>query len=701
MEWIISPEQLPLTRIPVMKLSPLPRAIGGLAIGLTVLIATTIFAQQLSSNAPADQETAKLVANMISKYHISQKPLDDRISAMLLNRFVKELDPQKLYFLKSDIDGLARYKDHLDELLKIGKVDFAYEVFALYLKRLDERLVVAHQLIDAPHDFTIDEGMDIDGDQIPWATDVKEINERWRKRIKYDLLTLKFDKTNGEDGRKRLHKRYDTLKHYAHDTEDNEVLEMFLSSLAHCFDPHSSYMSPQTVEDFQIQMKLSLDGIGAALRSEDGMTTVAQIVAGGAAERDGRLKVGDKIVAVGQESGEWQDVIEMKLNRVVRLIRGERGTKVRLRVIKEAGETAEYVLTRQMIELKASEVKGEIIQASDRVPDLKGRIGVINIPSFYRDFGGAQEGKEDFKSTARDVSKVLKEFRDKGGVDGIIVDLRMNGGGALSEAIEVSGLFIDRGPVVQVKEQNGRIKSHDDEEQGIEYSGPLVVLCNRLSASASEIFAAAVKDYGRGIVVGDTTTHGKGTVQNVMPVSAQMFRVLPGAKDRGALKLTINQFYRVNGDSTQNRGVQSDVVIPSLIDHMDLGESFLDNALAFDHIAAARHAEYDMATPPIVAALKDASAKRIIADVKFQQRAKDIERYLTRKNRKVVSLNEETLRRERDDDKATRDVEKEEEERETKADKLPVFAKTEYDDEVLHIAVDYASLLKAAKTAAR
>lgn len=684
-----------------MKFSPLPRAIGGLAIGLTVLIATTIFAQQLSTNAPADQETAKLVAGMIRKYHISQKPLDDRISGMLLNRFVKELDPQKLYFLKADIDGLQRYKEHLDELLMVGKVDFAYEVFALYLKRLDERVALAHQLIDAPHDFTIEESMNIDGDQIAWATDVKEINERWRKRIKYDLLTLKLEKTVGDDARKRLHKRYDTLKHYAHDTEDNEVLEMYLSSLAHCFDPHSSYMSPQTVEDFQIQMKLSLDGIGAALRSEDGMTTVAQIVAGGAAEKDGRLKVGDKIVAVAQADGDWQDVIEMKLNRVVRLIRGKSGTKVRLRVVKEAGETAEYVLTRQMIELKASEVKGEIIQNSDRIPDLKGRIGVINIPSFYRDFGGAQEGKDDFKSTARDVSKVLKEFRDKGGVDAIIVDLRMNGGGALSEAIEVSGLFIDRGPVVQVKEQNGRIKSHDDEESGIEYSGPLVVLCNRLSASASEIFAAAIKDYGRGIVVGDTTTHGKGTVQNVMPVSAQMFRVLPGAQDRGALKLTINQFYRVNGDSTQNRGVQSDIVLPSLIDHMDLGESFLDNALAFDHIAAARHAEYDLTNPQIIAALKEASAKRVAHDPKFQQRAKDIERYLARKNRKSVSLNEETLTKEREDDKAARDVEKDEEERETKADKLPVFAKTEYDDEVLHITADYASLLKAAKTAAR
>lgn len=694
-----------------MKCSPLPRAIGALAISLTVLVATTIFAQQFQ-NAPADQETAKLVAAMISKYHISQKPLDDRISGMLLNRYVKELDPQKLYFLKSDIDELAPFRDHLDELLKLGKVDFAYEVFAKYLKRLGERIVVAHQLIDAPHDFSIDENMIIDGDELQWAADTKELNERWRKRIKYDLLTMTLEskdskdketkeKTTLEDARKRLHKRYDSVKNYWEKFEDNEQLEMYLSSLAHCFDPHSSYMSPQTVEDFQIQMKLSLDGIGAALRSEDGMTVVAQIVAGGAAEKDGRLKVGDKIVAVAKPEGDWQDVVEMKLNRVVRLIRGERGTKVRLKVIKESGETAEYTLTRQMIELKASEVKGEIIQVGDRIPGLKGRVGVINIPSFYRDFGGAQEGKDDFKSTARDVQKVLKDFREQGGVDSIIVDLRMNGGGALSEAIEVSGLFIDRGPIVQIKEQNGRIKSHDDDEPGVEYNGPLVVLCNRLSASASEIFAAAIKDYGRGIVVGDTTTHGKGTVQNVMPVNNQMFRVLPGGKDRGALKLTINQFYRVNGDSTQNRGVQSDIVLPSLIDHMDLGESFLENALAFDHIAPARHAEYDMANPQVVTALKETSQKRVASDPKFQQREKDIERYVARKNRKSISLNVETLKREREEDKAARDVEKEEEDRETKADQLPVFAKTEYDNEVLHIAFDYASLLKAAKTAAR
>lgn len=683
-----------------MLLSPLSRAKTALTVGLMALVATTIFAQQASTTTAADQDTAKYVSSMISKFHISQKPLDDRISAMLVQRFVKELDPQKLYFVKPDIDGFAKYRDHLDDYLKQGKADFGYEVFALYLKRLDERLAVAHKLIDAPHDFALDESMVIDGDQLAWSADAAEANERWRKRVKYDLLTLQLDKVSAEDGRKRLHKRYDTVKRSAHDMEDNEVLEMYLSSMAHCFDPHSSYMSKQSVEDFEIQMRLSLQGIGAALQAEDGVTVVKQIVAGGAAEKDGRLKVGDKITAVGQEEGDFQEILEMKLNKVVRLIRGDGGTKVRLRVLKETGETVVYELTRQTIALTSQEVKGEIIQTGERVPGTKGRVGVINIPSFYRDFGGAQQGKDDFKSTARDVLKVLNDFRTQGGVDAIVVDLRMNGGGALSEAIEVSGLFIDRGPVVQVKEQNGRIKSHDDEEPGVEYSGPLLVLCNRLSASASEIFAAAIKDYGRGIVIGDVTTHGKGTVQNVMPVSSQMFRMLNGSKDRGSVKLTINQFYRVNGDSTQNRGVESDVVLPSLIDHMDLGESFLENALAFDHIAPAKFAAYGYNTPQVIAALKEASQKRVAVDPKFQQVAKDIERYLARKNRKTVSLNEEAMKRERDDDKAAKEVEKEEEENETKSDK-PVFAKTEYNNEVLQIALDYSSQLKAAKTAAR
>ena len=355
-----------------MKLHAPSRTSGVLTISVVFLVATTIFAQQIGGAQGPEQATVKLVADMITKYHISQKPLDDRISAMILQKFIKDLDSQKLYFLKSDIDGFARYRDQLDDLLKAGNVNFAHEVFKLYLQRLDERLAVAHQWIDAAHDFSLDESMMIDGEQVAWAPDVKELNDRWRKRVKYELLSLELDKVATDEAHKRLHKRYETIKRNAHDTEDNEVLEMFLSSVAHCFDPHSSYMSPQTVEDFQIQMRLSLQGIGAALRSEDGMTTVAQIVAGGAAEKDGRLKVGDKIVGVGQDDGDFQDVIEMKLNRVVRLIRGERGTKVRLKVLREAGQTTMIELVRQTIELKSSEVKGEIIQTSERLGDVQG-----------------------------------------------------------------------------------------------------------------------------------------------------------------------------------------------------------------------------------------------------------------------------------------------------------------------------------------
>ena len=674
------------------------KAVGVVTAGVMFLVATTIFAQQFGASQSSEQTTVKLVTDMITKYHISQKPLDDEISAKILKRFLKELDPLKLYFLKSDVDAFSRYRDQLDDLLKMGQTSFEHEVWNLYLKRLDERVALAHRLIDQPHDFTVDESINVDADQITWAADIKEMNDRWRKRVKYELLTLHLDKTEDEEARKRLHKRYDTIRKYDHDTEDGEVLERFLTTIAHCYDPHSSYMSTQTLEDFQIQMRLSLEGIGAALRSEDGMTTVASVVAGGAAEKDGRLKVGDKIVAVGQEDGDFQDVVEMRLNRVVRLIRGKVGTKVRLRILRDATQTLTIDLTRQTIELKSSEVKGEIIQAAEFGAAGRGRIGVINIPSFYRDFSGAQQGKDDFKSTARDVAKVLEDFTSAG-VDAVMIDLRMNGGGALSEAIEVTGLFIDKGPVVQVKEQNGRtIKSHEDEEPGVQYGGPLIVVCNRLSASASEIFAAAIKDYGRGIVIGDTTTHGKGTVQNVMPVSNKMFNIVPGQKDRGALKLTINQFYRVNGDSTQNKGVESDVVLPSLVDHMDLGESFMENALEFDRIKPARNVvNYGKADATVIATLKEDSERRIAADPKFQQIQKDIDRYIARKTRKTVSLNEESLRKEREDDKAEKDIEKEEEEHENKSDKAPVLAKNEYNAELLSIAVEYAGLLKGQK----
>lgn len=665
-----------------------------------LLVATTIFAQQLGRPTADDSMTARLVCSMISRYHINHGEIDDTVAPRLLDRFIEMLDPQKAYFMREDIDRFSQSKTQLDDLIKEGDVNFAYDVFDQYRRRFDQRIEYVHKLIEMPHDFTIDEQLDTDSEALLWATTDAEVNERWRRRVKYDILNRTLDKEEDiAEVRKRLHKRYNTLLRSIHDTETSEVLEMFLSALTHCFDPHSSYMSPQTLEEFRISMQLSLDGIGAALRSEDGNTFIASIVKGGAAFKDGRLEVGDQITAVAQETGDFVDIVEMKLSKVVRLIRGERGSKVRLQVAKaDTNETVIYEMIRRKIELSESAVKGEVIDTSDRL-GRKSKIGVINIPSFYRDFNGAEQGLEDFKSTARDLQKVLVDFRRRGDIEGIIIDLRYNGGGALSEAIEVTGLFIDQGPVVQVKEPKGKVKTYSDDIEGA-FNEPLIVVCNRMSASASEIFAGAIKDYGRGIVIGDMTTHGKGTVQNVMPVSPQMFQFF-NRKDRGALKLTINQFYRVNGDSTQNLGVKSDVVLPSLLDHMEIGESSLDNALAFDQIAAAEHSSLrGYVSADVTSQLQKQSRTRIAANEEFQKIQADIKEYLERKNRKSIPLNADQLRAERK--KNEKDTEKNDDDADANDDDDgPVLPVTAYNDEILNIAVDYVTLLRGNVTAQR
>jgi len=681
-----------------MKLNPPSKAASALSLCMFLLLGTAIFAQQASdSGSSTDSDTAKRVCAMVSRFHISGKPINDEISQKLMNRFIKQLDPQKLYFYKSDITNFEADKNQLDDKLTVGDVQFAYDCFDLYLKRLQERMDYAEQLVDVDHDFAVDESIVVDSKELDFPKDQSEMNERWRKRVKFDILSLILDDTKIEEARKQLHKRYSNNVKTMAQTEKAEKLEMYLSSLTHCFDPHSSYMSPQTLEDFRISMELSLDGIGAALRSEDGYTIVAEIVPGGAADADGRLKAGDKIIAVAQDDDDFVDVVEMKLSKVVRYIRGKRGTIVQLRVKKEKTSATEvYQLTRKKIELSTSEVKGKIIETGERIPGQTGRIGVISIPSFYRDFRGAQRGDENFKSTARDVRKVLYDFRDQGGVDGVVIDLRFNGGGALSEAIEVSGLFVDEGPVVQVKQMDGERKIHSDVEPGAVYTGPLVVVCNRLSASASEIFAGVIKDYKRGIIIGDTTTHGKGTVQNVMPVSNQMFSFLKG-QDLGALKLTINQFYRVNGDSTQNRGVRSDIVLPSLIDNMDLGESFLDDAMEFDKTEVAQFSSVGLVNPQILNSLQQSSTKRIVADKEFKETQAEIDKYLKKKNQKTISLVEAERRKELTNDK---DKEEKKKEEEKKADK-DIFKKDYYNDEILNITVDYMNVLKNMNTVQR
>ncbi|MDB5338474.1 MAG: carboxyl-terminal protease [Planctomycetaceae bacterium] len=660
------------------------------------LAGTALLAQQYAAPKPEFTQITKLVCQMIEKEHLIRSPINDVIAGRTVDHFIKELDPQKLYFLQSDVDEFNQVRTTLDDSVKQGNIDWAYSTFKRYLERLTQRMAEAERLVDATYDFTVKETMVYDAKELKWAVDDAEINERWRKRIKYDLLLFRLEKLPEEEAKKKLHSRYRNIKKNMFQTEPEDILEIFLSSLTSSYDPHSSYMSPRSEKEFRTVMKLSLDGIGAALKSEDGFTTVAQIVKGGAASRDGRLKVKDRIVGVGQKAEEIVDVVDMKLSNVVDMIRGERGTKVFLRIMPDgATETKVYEITRDKVELKDQEVKGEIIDVSTRIPGTRGRVGIVHIPSFYRDFQGQESGQEDFKSTTRDVKAVLKDFAAKGGVDALLIDLRFNGGGALSEAIELSGLFIDEGAVVQVKDQRGNVRHLDDEDTRIDFNGPLVVVCNRLAASASEIFAGVIRDYQRGIVVGDTTTHGKGTVQSVMPVGKRLFD-LGQSPDRGALKLTINQFYRVNGDSTQKLGVPSDVVLPSLLDHMDLGEASLDNVMAFDRVPPADHKNFRAVAPATVSLLRDRSKARVAASKEFTEINDNINKYLSRKKRKSISLNEEELKQER-----LQEEEKTKKEADDQTDKAdgPLFPSEAYNNELLAITLDYVSALNGTLTA--
>lgn len=659
------------------------------------------FARDSLSLSRNDGQTARQVARMVQTRHIAHPDIDDDLSSRLLTRYVDAWDAQKLYFLQSDIDEFNRSAADLDDQIESGNVEFATLVFDRIQQRMNERADVIDQQIDTEHDFTVDEEMITDPDDREWAASVDELNERWRKRIKFDLLMLKLDDTDTEEAKTRLHKRYRRSRSFMEQTEPHEVLESYLSSMTHCLDPHSSYMSPQTLQDFQIQMAQRLEGIGARLRFDDGYTLVEEVIDGGAAAADGRLVKGDRIVGVDPDGpngpAELIDVVEMKLTRVVENIRGESNTQVTLQVRKESGGTEEYVLTRQTVQIKDQDVEGKIIATGNWFEGQQEKIGILNIPSFYRDFSGASSGGL-FKSTSRDVRRVLADF-NRQGVDALIVDLRWNGGGALTEAVEVTGLFIPRGPVVQVREPGNSVKALEDEDPDVQWRKPMIVVCNRLSASASEIFAGAIKDYRRGIVVGDRTTHGKGTVQNVMPVTSLF------GGDRGALKLTISKFYRVNGDSTQTKGVVSDVILPSLLNHRDIGEDSLDNALAFDRIQHAGYVPYSSyLTDSMKDELSERSAARVESNSDFGRIARAIERYEERKNRTTISLNESTLRREEEEIKREQD---EEEEMIKKASGVSddedrdIFQDDFYNRELVQITLDYLELRNTLRTVNR
>jgi carboxyl-terminal processing protease len=641
---------------------------------------------------PNDRQITLAVRSYLEREHFTRRPIDDEIARRWFDIFLESLDPMKVYFLQSDIDAFLQKRDTLDDLVKRGDVSFAYEVYNRFLERVDARLPLIEKLLAAPQDFTKQESIIIDRDDTRWAASEAEAEDNWRRRIKYDLLVQKMEKTPPEEAKDKLRRRYASFAKRMHQMTSDELLETYLSSLTSSLDPHTSFMSPGTLENFEIGMRLQLDGIGASLKAEDGYTTVAELVPGGAADKDGRLQKKDRVVGVGQGTeGEIVDVVDMNLNEVVKLIRGKRGTIVRLKVI-PVGQTAPkvYDITRAKIELKDSEARGEVIEQGRKPDGTPYRIGVINLPSFYMDMAGARQGQAEYKSSTRDCKRLLDEFKQKG-VDCVALDLRNNGGGSLPESISLTGLFIDTGPVVQIKDADKRVQQYDDTDPGVSWDGPLVVLTNKFSASASEIVAGAIQDYRRGLVIGDKATHGKGTVQSLLDLGRQLFQRLPNAPSLGAIKITMQQFYRPGGLSTQLEGVASDVELPSITTHLPVGESDLDHAIAFDKVPAATFQASGRVTTDMLKSLRDRSVERIKANDEFTKVEKDIAQYQKRKSEKTISLVEGEFAKQWNEGKAADDEEKKLEE---SADpKRPIVKQDYYFKEAMNVTVDYLNLL--------
>jgi carboxyl-terminal processing protease len=647
-----------------------------------------------------DRYITRSVASLLLRDHLSKDDLNDEKSQRCLKTFLKSLDPWKVYFYQSDVDAFLKRQNDLDDMARKGDISFAYEVFQVFLKRIDERVKLVDELLAAQHDFTANEELISDRDMVQYPKTESEARDRWRKRIKYDLLVLKADGTQGDEAKEKLRRRYHSFDKRMHQTDGEELLEMYLTSLTSSFDPHTSYMSPSTLENFEIMMRLQLDGIGASLQAVDGYTVVKKIIPGGAADKQGELKVEDKIVGVGQGTdGEIVDTVDMKLSDVVKIIRGKRGTVVRLQVIPgDGGKQKTINITRAMIELKDSEAQSAVFETGVKPDGKPYKIGVIKLPSFYMDMEGARNGNPDFKSTTRDVQMLLEQFKANG-VDAVILDLRENGGGSLTEAINLTGLFIDEGPVVQVKgrlsdEGDARITPYNDLNPGAAWSGPLIVLTSKFSASASEILAGAVQDYHRGLIVGDASTHGKGTVQSLTDLGQRLFRI-PNAPPLGALKITMQQFYRPNGESTQKRGVVPDIELPSLTSHLDVGEADLDYPIEFNKVDGLEYKKLDQVNKPLLDRLRELSKKRCESSKDFGDVLKNINRYKEQKAKKTITLNEEKFLKER----AELNAEKEEEKTLEKMNDAGMNASKRdyYLDEALAITVDYLNLHQVAK----
>ena len=590
---------------------------------------------------PRHEKIGELVTHFIQKSHYNHLAVNDELSSRVLDVFIESLDHNRLYLLQGDIEYFETYRYKLDDMVRDKPLTPVFEMYEVYQTRVRERLEFALELLETEPDFSIEEEYLFDRTEEPWAKSSVELEEIWRKRVKNEALNLALEDEPWEKIQEVLVKRYTGYLKRLNQVNNDDVFERFMNAFAHTLDPHSSYMSPRHSAEYRIQMSLSYFGIGASLQTEDDFVKIANIIPGGPAAIDGRLKPEDRITGVGQGAdSEMVDVIGWRLDDVVELIRGPADTVVRLEIIPAnalPGSPKKFIdLTRGQVKLEEQAAKSKTI----KVP-REGRewsIGVIDVPSFYRDYSALSRGDKDFTSTTRDVKRLIKELEEEG-IDGLIIDLRGNGGGHLTEATALSGLFIDNGPVVQLRNANGRLSRLDDPDPvaRVAYNGPLVVLVDRYSASASEIFAAAIQDYARGVIVGQQT-FGKGTVQNLYALDQYMRS--EGDESFGQLTLTIGKYYRVTGKSTQHRGVAPDIELPSSINAELIGESARDSALPWDTIQTTRF----RAGKPLestIESLTVAHTERAKGDPNYQYQLDMIRVAEEMTSRKTVSLNKE------------------------------------------------------------
>ncbi|MBU2507714.1 MAG: carboxy terminal-processing peptidase [Bacteroidetes bacterium] len=657
---------------------------------LIIILAQTSFAQDIErlqeENSVLDTnkfispdlhhpKVAKVVTTILSRYHYNKTQVNDSLSSIIFDNYLKALDYNRLYFYKSDISLFENFRDNFDNFLLLGRLDVPFEIFNTFKERLNERMKYVAKLLKTEFNYSIDEEFVPDRKEAEWAGNESELDDIWRKRLKSDALNKRLAKEDWEKISSTLLKRYQNYHKIILQYKPEDVFQLFLNSFSSAIDPHSNYFSPIASDNFNIAMSLSLEGIGAQLSSIDDYTTIVHIIPGGPAAKSGKLFENDRIVSVGQGSeGEMIDVVGWRIDDVVQLIRGKKGTVVRLAILKANAtydSPLEHMeLVRDKIKLEEQAAKSDIIFVEEEGVNYK--LGVIDIPTFYIDFEAKRKNDPDYKSTTKDVHKLIEQLVEEK-VDGIILDLRNNGGGALQEAIELTGLFIKDGPVVQVRNSNGSIDVGTDPDGEIVYSGPLAVLTNRYSASASEIFSGAIQDYGRGLIIGEQT-FGKGTVQNLIDLNRQ----LPISKDKmGDLKLTVAKYYRITGSSTQKLGVQPDISYPSPIDSDEFGEAAQPAALSWDQIGSTKFEKYDTLQKYMPELISKHNA-RIAEDLDFQFLNEDIEEYKESKSKKSYSLNEEVRRIEREERENKK--KQREEERQNKS-KLKIVEKSEVNTE--------------------